>query len=432
MSALDFLFSLETLGIKLGLDNIRRLLADLDRPDLRFHSIVIAGTNGKGSTAAMLERALRAAGWRTGRYTSPHLVSLNERFAIDGQPVSDDMLRASAARLRAVAEAMDPLPTFFEATTAIACDVFRAANVDVAVMEVGLGGRLDATNALEPVATAITAIDFDHQDLLGSTLTAIAGEKAGIIKPGIPVVLAANPPEVEEVVRGVAEARRAPLVRVGWRGPSGGWRGPSGPASTEVISFHDGRLTVRIETARATYGPLELGLRGRHQLANALTMVRLAETIDERTALAIPAAAIESGLRDVEWPGRLQLASWRGATVLIDAAHNPAGARALAAYVAEVHGRLPFVFAAMRDKDIAGLLEPLAPVMSALTLTVAPTPRAASLDELDAVAARVAPSVPRRHAATPMAAIEQAAVSGSTVAVAGSLYLAGAVLAELS
>lgn len=420
MSALDFLFSLETLGIKLGLDNIRRLLADLNRPDLRFHSIVIAGTNGKGSTAAMLERALRAAGWRTGRYTSPHLVSINERFAIDGQPVSDDMLRASAARLRAVAEVMDPLPTFFEATTAIACDVFRAANVDVAVMEVGLGGRLDATNALEPVATAITAIDFDHQDLLGSTLRAIAGEKAGIIKPGIPIVLAANPAEVEDVVRGVAGAQRAPLVDAGWRG------------ADITSTFKDGRLTVRIETPRATYGPLELGLRGRHQLANALTMVRLAETIDERTALAIPAAAIESGLRDVEWPGRLQLASWRGATVLVDAAHNPAGARALAAYVAEVHGRLPFVFAAMRDKDIAGILEPLAPVMSALTLTVAPTPRAASLDELDAAAAKAAPSVPRHHAATPMAAIEQAAASGSTVAVAGSLYLAGAVLAELS
>ncbi|HEX6323867.1 MAG TPA: folylpolyglutamate synthase/dihydrofolate synthase family protein, partial [Vicinamibacterales bacterium] len=410
MNALDYLFSLETLGIKLGLDNIRRLLADLDRPDRAFHSIVVAGTNGKGSVVAMLERALRAANWRTGRYTSPHLVSLNERFAVDGRPVSDDLLRASAARMRTAAVAMHPPPTFFEATTAVACDLFKAAGVDVAVMEVGLGGRLDATNALEPVATAITAVDFDHQDLLGSTLREIAGEKAGIIKPGVPVVLAPNPAEVEDVVRAAAAARHAPLVA-------------AGDGVDIASSFAEGRLTLRIETPRAVYGPLPLGLRGRHQLGNALTFVRLAETIDDTTAIGIPVSAIESGLRDVEWPGRLQLVSWRGAAVLIDAAHNPSGARALAAYVAEVHGRLPFVFGAMRDKDIAGILEPLAPVMTSLTLTMASTPRAASIEELEAAAARAAPDVPRRHAASPLEAIDAAAEGGATVAVAGSLYL---------
>jgi dihydrofolate synthase / folylpolyglutamate synthase len=419
VNALDYLFSLETLGIKLGLDNIRRLLADLDRPDRAFHSIVIAGTNGKGSVTAMLERALRAANWRTGRYTSPHLVSLHERFAVDGRPVTDDQLRASAARMRAVAVGMHPPPTFFEATTAIACDLFKATGVDVGVMEVGLGGRLDATNALEPVATAITAVDFDHQDLLGSTLREIAGEKAGIIKPGVPVVIAPNPADVEDVVRAAAGARHALVVA-------------AGEGVDVASSFAEGRLTLRIETPRAVYGPLTLGLRGRHQLGNALTLVRLAETIDETTAIGIPVSAIESGLRDVEWPGRLQLVSWQGAAVLVDAAHNPSGARALAAYVAEVHGRLPFVFGAMRDKDIAGILEPLAPVMTSLTLTLASTPRAASLEELDAAAARAAPDVPRRTAASPMAAIAEAAEGGATVAVAGSLYLAGDVLAALS
>jgi len=419
VTALDYLFSLETLGIKLGLDNIRRLLADLDRPDRAFHSIVIAGTNGKGSVTAMLERALRAANWRTGRYTSPHLVSLNERFAVDGRPVGDALLRASAARMRAAATAMHPPPTFFEATTAIACDLFKATGVDVAVMEVGLGGRLDATNAVEPVATAITAVDFDHQELLGSTLREIAGEKAGIIKPGVPVVLAPNPAEVEEVVRAAASARHAPVVA-------------AGDGVDVTSSFAEGRLTLRIETPRAAYGPLTLGLRGRHQLGNALTLVRLAETIDETTAIGIPVSAIESGLRDVEWPGRLQLVSWQGAAILVDAAHNPSGARALAAYVAEVHGRLPFVFGAMRDKDIAGILEPLAPVMTSLTLTKASTPRAASIEELDAAAARAAPDVPRRHAPSPLAAIDAAAEGGATVAVAGSLYLAGDVLAALS
>lgn len=419
MTALDFLFSLETLGIKLGLDNIRRLLADLDRPDRAFHSIVIAGTNGKGSVTAMLERALRAAGWRTGRYTSPHLIALNERFAVDGQPVSDAVLRAGAEAVRRAAGRMDPLPTFFETTTALACELFRTAGVDVAVMEVGLGGRLDATNALEPIATAITAIDFDHQSLLGNTIAEIAGEKAGIIKPGIPVVLAPNAAGVEQVVRDAAGARRAPLVLAG--------------DDVEVASsFDEGRLTLTLETPRARYGPVPLGLRGRHQLGNALTMVRLAEAIDASTAIAIPASAIESGLRDVEWPGRLQLASWQGTPVLIDAAHNPSGARALAAYVSEVHGRLPFVFAAMSDKDIAGLLAPLVPVMTSLTLTRPSTPRAASLEALEAVARAVAPGIPVRSIASPAAAVADATRAGTPIAVAGSLYLAGDILAALS
>lgn len=419
MTPIDFLFSLETLGIKLGLDNIRRLLADLDHPDRAFHSIVIAGTNGKGSVTAMLERALRAAGWRTGRYTSPHLVALNERFAIDGQAAGDDALRTGAEAVRRAALRMEPRPTFFEATTALACELFRTAGVDVAVMEVGLGGRLDATNALEPIATAITAIDLDHQQYLGDTLSLIAAEKAGIIKPGVPIVLAPNGRDADAVVAGTAAAKRAPLTRA--------------DDGVEVASsFGDGRLVVDIRTPKARYGPLALGLRGRHQLGNALTMVRLAEVIDGSTAVSIPPSAIESGLRDVEWPGRLQVEAWRGATILIDAAHNPAGARALAAYVSEVHGRLPFVFAAMADKDIAGLLTPLAPVMSSLTLTRPSTPRAASLDALEAVARVVAPGVPLARAESPAEALALAATPGATVAVAGSLYLAGEVLTALS
>lgn len=367
----------------------------------------------------MVERALRAAGWRTGRYTSPHLMSLHERFAIDGRAVGDDALIEAAGRLRAAALRMDPMPTFFESTTAIACDLFRGAGVDVAVMEVGLGGRLDATNALEPIATAITAVDFDHQALLGSTLEEIAREKAGIIKPGVPVVLGPNPSAVQAVVRAAALARRAPLVHA--------------EEEAEVAErFAEGRLVLDVRTARARYGPLTLGLRGRHQLGNALTAIALAETIDRTTALAIPASAIESGLRDVDWPGRLQMAAWQGAAVLIDAAHNPSGARALAAYVAEVHGQLPFVFAAMRDKDIAGILEPLAPVMTSLTLTVPNTPRAASLDELEAAARRAAPGVPRVRMQAPAAALDHATRTGKTVAVAGSLYLAGDILAALS
>ena len=419
MTPVEFLFSLETLGIKLGLDNIRRLLADLDHPDRAFHSIVIAGTNGKGSVAAMLERALRAAGWRTGRYTSPHLIALNERFAIDGRPVDDEALRIDAAAVRRAAERMQPLPTFFEATTALACELFRTAGVDVAVMEVGLGGRLDATNAIEPIATAITAVDLDHQAYLGDSLAQIAAEKAGIVKPGVPVVLAPNPGDVSGVVRHTASAAFAPLVEAG--------------EGVDILSsFVEGRLTVTIETPAGRYGPVALGLRGRHQLDNALTMVRLAEVLDRTSAIAVPPGAIASGLRDVEWPGRLQLTTWQGTPVLIDAAHNAAGARALAAYVAEVYGRLPFVFAAMKDKDLDALIAPLAPVMSSLTVTRPATARAASLDELEAAAGRAAPGVRVARVDSPAAAVDHAARAGETVAVAGSLYLAGEVLAALS
>jgi dihydrofolate synthase/folylpolyglutamate synthase len=262
-------------------------------------------------------------------------------------------------------------------------------------------------------------VDFDHQYLLGSTLVEIAREKAGIIKPGVPVIAGPNPVEVLDVVRAAATSRRAPLVLA--------------DEGVEIAaSFREGRLTLAVETRRARYGPVPLGLRGRHQLGNALTAIALAEAIDRTSALAIPVSAIESGLRDVEWPGRLQLASWRGTPVLIDAAHNPSGARALAAYVAEVHGKLPFVFGAMRDKDIAGILEPLAAVMTSLTLTMPSTPRAASLDELEDAARRAAPAVPVTRIAAPVEALDHAARAGTTVAVAGSLYLAGDILAALS
>lgn len=424
MNPVEYLFSLEMLGIKLGLDNIRRLLADLDRPDRAFHAIVIAGTNGKGSVAAMLERALRAAGWRTGLYTSPHLIRLNERFAIDGQAVGDDTMRAGAEAVRRAATRMTPPPTFFEATTALACELFRTAGVDAAVVEVGLGGRLDATNALEPIATAITAVDFDHQSLLGDTLPRIAAEKAGIIKPGVPVVIGPNQAEVHDVVRRTAAERRAPFV--------------DAEAGVEVEStFDEGRLTLTLRTGAAGYGPLPLGLRGRHQRENAITMVALAEVIDRHTAIAVPASAIESGLRDVEWPARLQMLTWQGTPVIVDAAHNASGARALAAYVSEVHGRAPFVFAAMKDKDIDGLLAPLAPVMTSLTLTRPATPRAAAIDDLIGAAARVAPRVPVTSVESPAAAVaaaalDPAAVAGAPVVVAGSLYLAGEVLSALS
>ena len=207
------LLSLEQIGIKLGLDQIRALVDALGRPDRAFPSIVVAGTNGKGSVTAMLERGLRAAGLRTGRYTSPHLVALEERFAIDGRDITTETFDAAARRVLAASVALPAPPSFFEATTALALEVFREARIDVAVLEVGLGGRLDATNVVSSMAVAITAVDFDHEAFLGHTIEAIAREKAGVIKPNGLVVLAPNPPAVETIVSETCATRGARLLR---------------------------------------------------------------------------------------------------------------------------------------------------------------------------------------------------------------------------
>ena len=207
------LLALEQVGIKLGLDQIRALVAQLGRPDRAFPSLIVAGTNGKGSVTAMIERGLRAAGYRTGRFTSPHLVDLEERFAVNGEPITADALDASADRILDAARHLPAPPSFFEATTALALDVFCDVKVDVAVLEVGLGGRLDATNVVEATAAVITSVDFDHEQYLGHTLEAIAREKAGVIKPGAIVVLATNPPVVEGVVVAACEDAGASLIR---------------------------------------------------------------------------------------------------------------------------------------------------------------------------------------------------------------------------
>jgi dihydrofolate synthase/folylpolyglutamate synthase len=421
VSARDYLLSLEQIGIKLGLEQIRALLESLGRPDLAFPCLVVAGTNGKGSVTAMVERGLRAAGYRTGRYTSPHLVDLEERFAIDGRPISPADLDALAPRIAAAAGRMAAPPSFFEATTALALESFRAARVDVAVLEVGLGGRLDATNAVESIAAAITAVDFDHEEYLGHTLEAIAGEKAGIIKPGGLAVLGENPDVVRGVVAQVADARRARLVYA-----------PDGVTVDAVM--HEGRLTLALETPRTAYRDVRLGLRGRHQVANAVVAARLLEELAVVTTFAIPSTAVRTALELASWPGRLELFRRQGHDVLLDGAHNPAGARALASYVREVFppGRVPVVIGVMRDKQVAGILAELAPVASCFICTAAGSPRAASPTSIVEAARRVAPATHAEAVSSPMEAVLRASTRGSPAVVAGSLYLVGEIRAKLS
>lgn len=420
MSARASLLALEQIGIKLGLDQIHRLLALLDHPDGAYPSVVIAGTNGKGSVTAMTERGLRAAGLRTGRYTSPHLSRLEERFALDGESISPDLLDAHAARVMDAAGRLDAPPSFFEATTALALDAFRTARVDVAILEVGLGGRLDATNAVASRAVAITAVDLDHQTYLGDTIEAIAAEKAGVIKSGGLTVLGENPPAVRRVIEDVSATRGARLVY----------------APDDVLAAGEmvhGRLRASVRTPRGTYPALWMGLRGRHQLRNAVTTIRLLEALADHQIFSVSSDAIRAAIEDVTWPGRLELLGWEETRVLIDGAHNPAGARALAAYLREAFGRkLPCIVGLMRDKHVEAVLEALAPVASHFVCTAAQSPRATPPEVLADAAARVAPGVRVLRAGDARAALALARGLGAPVVVAGSLYLAGEIRAEVS
>jgi dihydrofolate synthase / folylpolyglutamate synthase len=407
MTAIERLFALEQFGIKLGLDNIRAILAALGNPEQSWASIHIGGTNGKGSVAAMVERGLRAAGLRTGRYTSPHLDRVEERVAIDGTPVDRETFESATAdvfeaveRARA-AGALGVTPTFFEVSTAVAFEIFRRRQVDVAIVEVGLGGRFDATNVLTPVITAITSIALDHERHLGHTLAAIAFEKAGIAKPGVPMVIGRLPAEAAETIAAVATEVGAPLV------------------DSHALTI-DGK-----------YPPLTLALPGRHQQENAAVAVAILECWST-TRSHVPPAAIVEGLTRCEWPGRLEWLRTPGGDVLIDAAHNPAGAQALASYLDDTRmPKLPFVFAAMADKDVAGMITALQPAASMFVATTVPNARARSAAELAAEIRRHAPSTEVVAAASPEAAVERALERSRKVVACGSIYMIGPLRARL-
>ncbi len=420
----SYLFALEHFGIKFGLGNIEAIVESLGHPERAFRSAHIAGTNGKGSVTAMVATALQAAGHHTGRYTSPHLVALNERFVVDGQPVDTEALartieivRTQVDRLRA-SGGLDAHPTFFEVTTAVAFELFREAEVEVAVLEVGLGGRLDATNVVAPLVTAITSLALDHQVHLGRTLGEIAVEKAGIIKPGVPVVVGDLAPDALVPIGRVADERGAPLV----------------VASDGVRVTRLGRGTptrVRVATPVRDYGEVTLGLAGDHQIGNAVVAVRLLETLD-RLGVSVSAQAIVHGLSAVRWPGRLEVRRWLdGREAILDAAHNPEGAAALAAFLRADNPKRPMVFAAMRDKDVDGMLAPLLPEVASLIVTRASNPRATEPRALAGRARRLAPALPITIADDPAAALAAAWRESPRIVVAGSIFLLGDVFREL-
>jgi dihydrofolate synthase / folylpolyglutamate synthase len=420
--AFNYLLSLghETLVMKLGLANVERLLAALGEPQTAFPAVQIAGTNGKGSTAALLDAILRAANLRTGLYTSPHLVSLTERIKIAGRDIAHAEFALHATRVRAAAEALHATtgarPTFFEQVTAIALLAFRAARVQLAILETGLGGRLDATTVARAGVVAITPIALDHQAYLGDTLTQIAAEKAAIIRADTQVVVAQQPDEARAVI----------LARCRACGVSPAW-------ATEDVRVHeattDGRFIATFRTDVDMYEGVQLALRGRHQLTNAATAIALAETLRAR-GFDIPRAAIIAGLQTVVHPGRLELID-DAPPLLLDGAHNPAGAQTLRAYLDEfIHAPVTLLFGAMADKQLDEIAAVLFPAACCLVLTRPTNARAATFDQLRQLAARHAGDLPTDFIAQPAAALSQARAltpPDNLVCVTGSLYLVGEV-----
>lgn len=411
--AVDYLLSLghETLTIKLGLRNTELLLEALDNPERSFPSVQIAGTNGKGSTAAMLDAICRAAGIKTGLYTSPHLVSITERISIAGIPVTREEFAACATRVRDAAEQLlhdnqiQALPTFFEQVTAIALLAFREASVELAILETGLGGRLDSTTAANAQIVGITPIAMDHEQFLGDTLQSIAAEKAAIIRPGVSAVVAKQLPEAMQVIQQrCAETGVVPVFENG--------------AQVIEETTSDGRFCVTFDTGSHRYEKVWLGLRGRHQIENAAMAIRLAEL------LQVPASAINTGIGHAVHPGRLEMI----APFLLDGAHNPAGANSLREYLDKFAPRpLTLVFGAMRDKQLDRIGEILFPIVDLLILTAVDNPRSATADVLGDIARRHAKGAVFYASSSAEAfqiAMEKTSGEG-LICVAGSLYLIG-------
>lgn len=333
-SAVEYLYGLQKHGIKLGLHNIRTLLDRLDRPERRYRSIHIAGTNGKGSTAAMVAAILTAAGYRVGLYTSPHLVDFRERIRVNGAMIPEDRVSELVDRLRLAAR--DLPVTFFELSTALAFQYFADATVDVAVLEVGMGGRYDATNVVEPVATAITTIALDHEEYLGNTLEKIANEKGGIIKPQVPLVMGRIDQGPAQVIRDLATQRQAPLYELG-----------------HTFSVREAGGVFDYDGILGSHRGLICPLQGRHQLDNAACALALVE-VAARAGITVPAVAVQTGLASTQWEGRLEVAD-QNPTVLLDGAHNPEAAQALGAFLAKFRLEHPgrqvaLILGMMRDK----------------------------------------------------------------------------------
>jgi dihydrofolate synthase / folylpolyglutamate synthase len=410
--SMDYLFGLQKYGIKFGLNCTANLLSRLGNPHHRLRCIHIAGTNGKGSTAAMLSAILKQHGLRVGLYTSPHLVRFTERFRIDDEEVSPERILEIYGRVRQVVDEDEP-PTFFEVVTAMAFQYFAEEKVDWAVVEAGMGGRLDATNVITPKVSVITNVSFDHEEYLGNTLAAITREKAGIIKNRVPVVTGVRQPLVQAILKTTCLRLQAPLSRLG--------------KDFRVRRNADGFLHYGGQ--RRSFPSLELNLGGWHQFCNAALAVATLEVLEREEALSLNPALIQEGLLKVRWPARLEILQEKPLIVL-DGAHNPQGAECLrdALKQAFPKRRLHLVLGIMADKDIRGILSRLLPRAHTAIFTQPKYARRADPETLRQLAK---PYIKRCYVIPePGLAIQQAmsfAATEDVICITGSLYFAGEV-----
>ena len=409
-------------GLTFGLEAISQILAELGRPHERYATAIVAGTNGKGSTCAMLASILQHAGYPTGLFTSPHLVRVNERMRVNGQEVSDDDFAAAFSAVAAAVERLVNLkvlekpPSFFEFLTATAFLHFANAGAKFVVLEVGMGGRLDATNVTDPRVALITNIDFDHMEFLGSTLAAIAAEKAGIIKPHRPVISGVEDEEAAAAIRRRAEECGAELLEL------------KNVAQTSNLHARQGRYSFDLALGKEHFTGLTCSLLGRFQVKNTVAAVAGAWRL-KAEGFKIPRRSILRGIRTATWPGRLERISVKP-LVLLDGGHNPGAARVLAAFIREeLPGRrVRLVYASMRDKAIREICASLFPLAEEVYLTHPDTPRAATPDEI--LAALDSRPAKLHIEVEPLRALEKAGSASSpddVVLVVGSLFLVGAV-----
>ena len=428
----------QTPSNKFDLAHMRVLLGAMEHPEHAFPSVLIAGTNGKGSTAATLASILRASGLKTGLYTSPHLVRINERIRVDGEAIGDDDFARLHAQVDRIAERLVEQgelpwhPSFFEMMTAIAFAHFARERVEIAVLEVGMGGRLDATNVVEPLVSVIADISLDHQKFLGDTVGEIAREKVGIIRPGGVVVTLPQQPEANDVIgntilelgaRGVSAVQYVPPVSPG----SGEYLVPSRESRVGSAEKSSYRYPLQVMGEQIL---VESALVGRHQLRNVALAVAAAEELSKQGVAGVTAESIERGIRETRWPGRFQVIPARVGwpEIVLDVAHNPAGAWALRSALSERYDDRPliFVFGAMRDKAISEMTEILFPLAERVIATRAENPRSASPEEIQQAGSRTGTEI---EAVTEVeAALERARDASSpaaVVVVTGSIYLVG-------
>jgi dihydrofolate synthase/folylpolyglutamate synthase len=434
-----FLYSLgnEVKTAKYGLERITTLLEALGHPERLPRIVHVAGTNGKGSTCVMIESGLRAAGLRTGLFTSPHLLEPTERIRVNGGSVTAGRFSTAFDRVHACAEdllnrgAIDFHPTYFETVTAMAFVLFQELMTETVVLEVGLGGWLDATNVVDPELCVITPVDFDHEALLGKSLEAIAGEKAGILKRGVPAVFAAQRPEAQQTLDRRASELGVEVIRAQevWRVDDMNYspRGSTFTVAQEFLPVGNSQLQATQACTQTTARPLHIQcpLAGEHQVSNAIV------AIASLARLGVPDSAIERGIAATRWPGRLDRVS-ETPEIILDGAHNPAGARALAAYIERFYsGRhVVLIYGAMRDKAVAEMTGILFAHASEVIATAPRQSRAVDPDTIrdlaDHPCVRTAPNL--------ATALEMARPSppDHVIFITGSLFLVGEALALLN